>query len=248
MAHEMYASTRAGKKRTGLLFVFLTFFVSHMCWPLPSSSRAFFLPDSNKGTTKTMKKEAETVFSGVSKKVRDQLGTWLANDKGTKKSWQTFCKDRGLEPLAPLEKQPGEAMEDFLADPALYKQKELLEFLNGDNVNVPLKGLHEIREDDPIAKSALVRELTLKQFRALIAESPEMLRLWSKFWAEKLTETVGTDDDDARKEMAMKSSFEKAKTPEPGTWEAMQMAERYFDGQTNNLGDLDIDSGSDGVR
>jgi len=245
MAHEMYASTRAGKKRTGLLFVFLTFFVSHMCWPLPSLSRAFFAPtpESDKASTKTMKKGAETVFTGVSKKVRDQLGTWLANDKGTKQKWQAFCKDRGLQPLAPLEKQPGEAMEDFLADPALYKQKELLTFLDSDNVNYKLKDMHKIREDDPIAKSALVRELTLKQFRALIKESPEVLRLWSKFWADQLTETVGDDDEDARKEMAMKSSFEKAKTPEPGTWEAMQMRERYFDGQTNNLGDLDIDGG-----
>jgi len=188
-----------------------------------------------------------SVYSGPSRILRDQFGTFLAQNPAAKKSWVAFCQGRGLQPLAPLDKQPAEAMEAFLADPALYKQKELLEFLGLDTVNVPLKGLHEIKEDDPIAKSTLVRELTLKQLRALIAESPEMHRLWSKFWAEKLQAIVGEGEDDARKEMAMKSSFQKAKTPEPGSWDAMVMREKYFDGRST-VGDFDIDGGKDAIR
>jgi len=189
-----------------------------------------------------------SAYQGRPKMLRDQFGTFLASNPASKKSWQAFCQGRGLQPLAPLDKQPVEAMEAFLADPAQYKQKELLEFLGLDTVNVPLKDVHKITEDDPIAKSVLVRELTLKQFRALIAENPEMHRLWNKFWSGKLRAMIGEDEADARKEMAMKSSFEKAKTPEPGTWEAMEMRERFFDGRSNPTGDFDLDGGKDSIR
>lgn len=223
MSHEMRASTRAGRRRPGLLFF-----------------------GGEKQATGTMA-GTSSVYSGPSRVLRDQFGVFLVQNPAAKQSWRAFCEGRGLQPLAPLDKQPVEAMESFLADPAQYKQKELLEFLGLDTVNVPLKGLHEIKEDDPIAKSALVRELTLKQLRALIAESPDMHRLWSKFWAGKLQAMVGEGEDDARKEMAMKSSFQQKKTPEPGTWDAMVMREKYFDGRSTP-DDFNLDGGKDAIR
>mmetsp|Transcript_76726 Transcript_76726/g.217426 ORF Transcript_76726/g.217426 Transcript_76726/m.217426 type:complete len:257 (-) Transcript_76726:58-828(-) len=256
MSRETRASKRAERRRPRLLFLLLALLALRICWPLPCLSRAFVVAVPSRtarAATRRLAQIGGTMagtsfgYSGPSKVLRDLCGTYLATNPDAKQSWQEFCKARDLQPLAPLDKQPLEAMEAFLADPAQYKQKELLEFLGLDTVNVPLKGVYDIKEDDPIIKSALVRELTLKQFRCLIAQDPEMNRKWSKFWVARLQALVGEDEDDARREMAMKSSFEKRKTPEPGTWDAMVMREKYFDGRSS-VGEFDIDGGRDAMR
>mmetsp|Transcript_60165 Transcript_60165/g.162181 ORF Transcript_60165/g.162181 Transcript_60165/m.162181 type:complete len:257 (+) Transcript_60165:61-831(+) len=256
MSREACAPRSAERRRPRLLLLLLAPFALRICWPLPCLSRAFAVAVPSRtarAATRRLAQIGGTMagtsfgYSGPSKVLRDLCGTYLATNPDAKQSWQTFCKARDLQPLAPLDKQPLEAMEAFLADPAQYKQKELLEFLGLDTVNVPLKGVYDIKEDDPIIKSALVRELTLKQFRCLIAQDPEMNRKWSKFWVARLQALVGEDEDDARREMAMKSSFEKRKTPEPGTWDAMVLRERYFDGRST-VGEFDIDGGRDAMR
>lgn len=227
--------------------------VSHMLLPVPCSLRAVFVAVPCRAARAVTKRSAvdsskQALEDARHKKmIRGQFGTFLVNNPAAKGSWTAFCNSRDLEPFIPLDKHPLEAMEAFLADPASYKQSELIEFLGLDTVNRPLTALHSIEEDDPIAKSMLVRELTLKQVRAHIAEDSEVNRLWNKFWAEKLQAMAGEDEDDARAAMAMKSSFTKRKVPAPGTWEAMVMKEKYHDGRSN-VPDFDIDGGKNAIR
>lgn len=246
MSHEMCASTRAESKRLGRFVLLLAVVASHMLLR-PRLVRAAFVAVPSYASKALTKCSAVAANEQDSAEVRGQLGTFLVNSPAAKQKWEAFCKGRGLEPLASLDKQPAEAMEAFLADPAQYKQKELLEFLGLDTVNRPLTGLHKIQEDDPIAKAALVRELTLQQLRALIAESPEIHKLWNRFWAEKLEAIAGEGGDDARAAMAMKASFARKKVPEPGTWEALVMKEQYMDGRSNIPG-FDIDEGKNALR
>mmetsp|Transcript_88660 Transcript_88660/g.251305 ORF Transcript_88660/g.251305 Transcript_88660/m.251305 type:complete len:248 (+) Transcript_88660:91-834(+) len=176
-----------------------------------------------------------------------QLDALLEDDATARRSWKAFCGSVGLKPASALRSQPAEAMGSFLAEPGSYKQSVLLEFLN--SVRRPLVGMDSIDEDDPVTKSGLVRELTVKQLEALIEEDPDMERRWSAFRTEKLAQlqAQGPNEDEARTEMALRASFSRAKKIQPGSMEAMAAKEAYYDGVTRIPG-FDIEGGRDDLR
>jgi len=177
-----------------------------------------------------------------------QLDALLEDDATARRSWKAFCGRVGLNPAAALRNQPAEAMGSFLAEPGSYKQSVLLEFLN--SVRRPLVGMDSIDEDDPITKSGLVRELTVKQLEALIEEDPDMERRWSVFLSEKLAEiqAQAPNEDEARTEMSLRASFSRAKKIQPGTMEALAAKEAYFDGVPPRIPGFDIEGGRDDLR
>eukprot|EP00414_Alexandrium_minutum_P001995 CAMPEP_0113818998 /NCGR_PEP_ID=MMETSP0328-20130328/520_1 /TAXON_ID=39455 /ORGANISM="Alexandrium minutum" /LENGTH=288 /DNA_ID=CAMNT_0000786933 /DNA_START=83 /DNA_END=945 /DNA_ORIENTATION=- /assembly_acc=CAM_ASM_000350 len=171
-----------------------------------------------------------------------QIDALLEDDASARRGWKAFCRKAGLEPAAALKDLPAEALGSFLAEPSSYKQSTLLEFL--DNVRRPVVGLDSIDEDDPITKSGLVRELTVKHLKALLEEDSDMGRRWSKCRARKLAQLLAPDEDAARAEMAMRASFARAKKIEPGTMEALAAKEAYYDGR-NTMPGFDLDGGRD---
>lgn len=178
-------------------------------------------------------------------RLQAQLDVLLEDDATARRSWKAFCIKSGIKPTAALRHLPAEPMGLFLAEAASYKQSFLLEFL--DTVRRPLVGLDSIDEEDPVTKSLLVRELTVKHLEALIKDDPSMEKHWSDFRTKRLEASLTRDGNEARQMMSLKASFARPKKIQPGSMEALSVREAYYDG-ANTPPEYDLDRGREDLR
>mmetsp|Transcript_91111 Transcript_91111/g.237524 ORF Transcript_91111/g.237524 Transcript_91111/m.237524 type:complete len:259 (-) Transcript_91111:150-926(-) len=256
MSHEMYTSSRMEQRPRRLAWsvLLLAVVASQVLLLLPRLLPASFVAAPKRIAKSVTRRRAEPAGippGRLREALQAQLSGLLENDAIAKRSWATFCDKMGLKTSTALRNQPAEAMQSFLAEPGSYKQPVLLEFLKLNSVNKPLIGLDRIdrEEHDPIIKSGLVRELTVKQLETLIDADPEMEKLWFEFRTEKLAQLQPTEEEqrEARQLMAMTASFARPKRIVPGTMEALAAQRRYEEG-INIVPDFDMDSGEDDVR
>jgi len=212
---------------------------------LPASFVASSPDRSAKSVTQRRAEQSAADSAQLRGRLQAQLNALLEDDAMARRSWKAFCGRASLKPDAALRYQPAEAMGSFLAEPGSYKQSVLLEFL--DSIRRPLVGLDSIDEDDPVTKSGLARELTVKQLEALLEEGPDMARRWGELRTRKLAKLQAPDEDEARAEMALRASFSRSKKIQPGSMEALAVLEAYHDGVNRPPG-FDLEGGRDELR
>eukprot|EP00419_Tripos_fusus_P022194 CAMPEP_0172708432 /NCGR_PEP_ID=MMETSP1074-20121228/50967_1 /TAXON_ID=2916 /ORGANISM="Ceratium fusus, Strain PA161109" /LENGTH=253 /DNA_ID=CAMNT_0013531401 /DNA_START=60 /DNA_END=821 /DNA_ORIENTATION=+ len=215
---------------------------------LPASFIASSPNRTAKSVTQQRAESSAAERAELKGRLQAQLDALLEDDATAMRNWKTFCITSGLNPTAALRNQPAEAMGIFLAEAGSYKQSFLLEFF--DSVRRPLVGLDSINGEDPVTKSLLVRDLTVKHLEALIKDDPNMEKHWSDFRTQRLEELMSGDGDaarQARQTMALKTSFARPKKIQPGSMEALSVREAYFDGR-NTPPEFDLDRGREDLR
>mmetsp|Transcript_6625 Transcript_6625/g.13570 ORF Transcript_6625/g.13570 Transcript_6625/m.13570 type:complete len:247 (-) Transcript_6625:84-824(-) len=246
MEQRRLARTKQRPRRLAGIALLAAIASQHPQSRLPASFVASSPDRGAKSVTQRRAEQSKADSAQLRGLLQLQLDALLEDDATARRSWKTFCSRAGLKPDAALRNQPAEAMGSFLAEPGSYKQSVLLEFL--DSVRRPVVGLDSIDEDDPVTKSGLVRELTVKQLEALVEEDPDMERRWGEFRTGKLAQLAAPDEDEARARMAVRASFSRAKKIEPGTMEAMAAREAYFDGVNRMPPGFDLEGGRDDLR
>jgi len=236
---------RPGQLTWTALLVTVVVLLPRSCY-LPASIIASSSP--NRGAKLVVQRRVATTSAAKAAELKGrlqaQLDALLEDDATARRSWKAFCSKSGLNPTAALRNQPAESMGLFLAEAGSYKQSFLLEFL--DSVCRPLIGLDNINEDDPITKSAIVRELTVKQLEALIKEDPNMEKHWSDFRTKRLDKLFSSDTNEARRRESLKA-IEWGDSYFDGTMEALIVREAHFDG-TNTPPEFDLDRGREDLR
>mmetsp|Transcript_4967 Transcript_4967/g.12802 ORF Transcript_4967/g.12802 Transcript_4967/m.12802 type:complete len:261 (+) Transcript_4967:80-862(+) len=166
-----------------------------------------------------------------------QLSALLDADKVAKRKWDAQCKASGTKVGQPLDLYPVETLQSFLADPESYSQKVLLGFL--EHARQPNLNMDSIDEDDPIAKSLIVRERTVALVRGVLGQE-DGGGLWVPYLVKVLDEMMDPSGDkqrEAMERMSLMCSFGKKKTA----------LEYWHDAQAGRVPGIDLDNGEEDI-